>query len=92
MLELRPQHWLITEELRIKNEQLQQASTEIQLLLLEKDELQKQVGNSLVPDYEATRDRTLTKLKMGRQSAPGKAIDAFIRELQKPQTANSPQR
>lgn len=34
------------------------------------------------PDYEATRDRTLTKLKMGRQSAAGKAIDTFIKELQ----------
>ncbi|MEH2423439.1 MAG: hypothetical protein V7K48_21760 [Nostoc sp.] len=31
----------------------------------------------------STRDRTLTKLKMGRQSAAAKAIDAFIRELQK---------
>lgn len=27
------------------------------------------------------RDRTLTKLKIGRQSAGGKAIDAFIKEL-----------
>lgn len=35
------------------------------------------------PDYEATRDYTLTKLKMGRQSAAGKAIDAFIKELAK---------
>lgn len=92
MLELRPKHWLTTEELRIKNEQLQQASTEIQQLKQENLELQKQVGNSLAPDYEATRDsealrrtaeRTLSKLKMGRQSAAGKAIDAFIKELAK---------
>ncbi|WP_193200977.1 hypothetical protein [Nostoc sp. MG11] len=33
------------------------------------------------PDYEAIRSRTLTKLKLGRQSAAAKAIDAFIREL-----------
>lgn len=42
-------------------------------------------------DSEALRrtaDRTLTKLKMGRQSTAGKAIDAFIRELQKPPTGN----
>jgi hypothetical protein len=34
------------------------------------------------PDYEATRDRTLNKLKVGKQSTAGKAIDAFIKELQ----------
>jgi hypothetical protein len=44
-------------------------------------ELQKPVGNSLAPDYEAIRDRTLAKLKMGRQSPTGKAIQAFIKEL-----------
>ncbi|MBD2416038.1 hypothetical protein FACHB389_35155 [Nostoc calcicola FACHB-389] len=92
MLELRPKHWLTTEELRIKNEQLEQASTEIQRLKLENSELQKEVCNSGQPDYEATRDRVLNKLKVGRQSAAGKAIDVFIRELQKPPTANSPQR
>jgi hypothetical protein len=27
------------------------------------------------------RERTLNKLKMGRQSAAGKAIEAFIKEL-----------
>lgn len=31
------------------------------------------------------RDRTLAKLKVGRQSVGGKAIDAFIKELLKPQ-------
>lgn len=44
-------------------------------------ELQKPVGNSLAPDYEAARDRTLAKLKMGRQSPAGKAIQTFIKEL-----------
>ncbi|WP_375449149.1 hypothetical protein [uncultured Nostoc sp.] len=33
------------------------------------------------PDYEATRDRTLNQLRMGRQSPSGKAIQAFIKEL-----------
>lgn len=36
---------------------------------------------SLAPDYEAIRDRTLNKLKLGKQSTAGKAIDAFIKEL-----------
>lgn len=38
-------------------------------------------GVSVQPDYEATRDRTLNKLKVGKQSTAGKAIDAFIKEL-----------
>ncbi|WP_375513785.1 hypothetical protein [uncultured Nostoc sp.] len=38
-------------------------------------------GNFVQPDYEAARDRTLAKLKMGRQSSAGKAIEAFIKEL-----------
>ena len=42
------------------------------------------VANHVQPDYSSARDRTLKKLKIGRQSAAGKAIDAFIREL-KPQ-------
>ncbi|WP_375468108.1 hypothetical protein [uncultured Nostoc sp.] len=42
---------------------------------------QQTAGNFAQPDYEATRDRTLAKLKMGRQSSAGKAIDAFVKEL-----------
>jgi chromosome segregation ATPase len=38
-------------------------------------------GASLAPDYEAIRDRTLNKLKLGKQSTAGKAIEAFIKEL-----------
>ncbi len=38
-------------------------------------------GNFAQPDYEAARDRTLNKLKVGKQSTAGKAIDAFIKEL-----------
>lgn len=36
-----------------------------------------------VDKLEAIRDRILNKLKVGRQSSAGKAIDAFIKELQK---------
>lgn len=32
-------------------------------------------------DIDSIRDRTLAKLKMGRQSPAGKAIQAFIKEL-----------
>lgn len=32
-------------------------------------------------NYEAVRDKVLKKLKVGRQSTPGKAIDAFIKEI-----------
>ncbi|WP_104898469.1 hypothetical protein [Nostoc sp. 'Peltigera membranacea cyanobiont' N6] len=38
-------------------------------------------GASLAPDYEAIRDRTLNKLKVGKQSTAGKAIEAFLKEL-----------
>lgn len=34
-------------------------------------------------DYEAVRDRTLNKLKVGKQSTAGKAIDTFIKELRR---------
>ena len=59
-------------------EQIRELERENQQL---RTELQKPVGNSLAPDYEAVRDRALAKLKMGRQSPAGKAIQAFIKEL-----------
>lgn len=34
-----------------------------------------------MPRLAGIRDRTLDKLKMGRQSAAGKAINAFIKEI-----------
>lgn len=71
-----------TQVIQLQEEVLQLRSHS-ELLLLENDELQKKVSNSLAPDYEATRDRTLDKLRMGRQSAAGKAIEAFIKELQR---------
>jgi predicted 2-oxoglutarate/Fe(II)-dependent dioxygenase YbiX len=38
--------------------------------------------NVLKPDYDAIGARVLGKLKVGKQSTAGKAIDAFIKELQ----------
>lgn len=64
-------------------DQLRQAQFEVQGLRQENQKLQNNLGNSLQPDYEAARDRILNKLKVGRQSSPGKAIDAFIKELQR---------
>jgi len=33
------------------------------------------------PDYESARSSTFNKLKIGKQSAAGKAIDTFIKEI-----------
>ncbi|MEH2399671.1 hypothetical protein [Nostoc sp.] len=47
-----------------------------------KDRQQLQTtGNFAQPDYEAACDRTLNKLKVGKQSTAGKAIDVFVKEL-----------
>jgi hypothetical protein len=76
-------HELQTQVTELHN---QVESLEIKLKLARKQEnqkLQNNLGNSLQPDYEAARDRILNKLKVGRQSSPGKAIDAFIKELQR---------
>lgn len=81
-LEIKTQHWLMSNELRFEREKLQQSETENQRLRQENSELLKtSLGNSTQPDYETLRTRTLNKLKAGRQSTAGKAIDAFIREL-----------
>ncbi|MEH2149935.1 hypothetical protein [Nostoc sp.] len=51
---------------------------------MENQQLRQQLqttGNFAQPDYEAARDRALNKLKVGKQSTAGKAIDAFINEL-----------
>ncbi len=48
-------------------------------------------GKQVQPDYDSIRDRTLNKLKVGKQSTQGKAIDAFIKQLkQECLVANSP--
>lgn len=40
------------------------------------------IDNS-IDNLDVIRDRTLNKLKVGKQSSAGKAIDAFIRELKR---------
>jgi len=43
----------------------------------------KEMGNSMEPNYEVARDRVLNRLRLGKQSQAGKALDAFIKELLK---------
>ncbi len=64
--------------------ELRQAQFEVQGLRQENQELQNKLQTlaSELP-MEAVRDRTLNKLKVGKQSAAGKAIDTFIRELKR---------
>lgn len=83
LLEVKSQHWLATEELRIANERCKHLEAENQ-------RLQKKSGNQELPDYEVVRDRVLNKLKVGKQSTAGKAIGEFIRELQKLPVGNVP--
>ena len=66
------------EQIRELERENQQLRTELQTA---------KPSNSLEPDYEATRDRALAKLKMGRQSTSGKAIDVFIKEIVREYTA-----
>ncbi|MBA3789555.1 hypothetical protein H0X32_04180 [Patescibacteria group bacterium] len=61
----------MTEELRWKNEALAEAKS-----ALEQIESQR-------PNYDAIAYRVLNHLKMGSQSVAGKAIYAFIKELQR---------
>ncbi len=42
------------------------------------------------PDYTAIRERTLKKLRVGSQSTAGKAVDAFIREIERAYPPLSP--
>ncbi|MEH1903087.1 MAG: hypothetical protein V7L04_17155 [Nostoc sp.] len=64
-----------------RNQNLQEGLKE---LIEENQQLMQQLqttGNFAQPDYEAARDRALARLKTGRQSTAGKAIDGFIKEL-----------
>lgn len=63
---------------------LQRRLERIRELENENQQLKQQVhtaGAGVQPDYEAVRDRVLNKLKVGKQSTQGKAIDAFIKEI-----------
>lgn len=44
-------------------------------------ENEKTAQKDAMPRLAEIKDRTLNKLKVGRQSAVGKGIDAFIKEL-----------
>ncbi|WP_442946622.1 hypothetical protein, partial [Nostoc sp. 'Peltigera malacea cyanobiont' DB3992] len=67
----------LLENLREREEYIQALDKNIWQL---RQQLQT-TGNFAQPDYEAARDRALAKLKVGKQSTAGKAIDAFIKEL-----------
>ncbi len=70
--------------MQLHNQELQR---QVEELHKENQKLHRQLQDKVKadshpqPDYSKIRDRTLNKLKMGRQSASGKAIDAFIKEL-----------
>ncbi|MDZ8260633.1 hypothetical protein [Nostoc sp. ChiQUE01b] len=68
----------------MNSENIDQLQSQVKSLERENQQLRQQLqttGNFAQPDYEATRDRTLNKLKVGKQSTAGKAIEAFIKEL-----------
>lgn len=74
-------------EIRLKQARNQNQELEQQLANVERENQQlrtelQTAGASVQPDYQTTRDRTLNKLKVGSQSTAGKAIDAFIKQLQ----------
>ncbi|MFN6480424.1 hypothetical protein [Nostoc sp. DedQUE07] len=68
----------------MNSENIDQLQSQVKSLERENQQLRQQLqttGNFAQPDYEATRDRTLNKLKVGKQSTAGKAIETFIKEL-----------
>lgn len=72
LVELKNENWLLRETVQQLKNLEQNSRTD-----------EKQIVNATPPDYQSVRDHTLNKLKMGQQSAAGKAINAFIRELEK---------
>lgn len=79
MVENQARHLSVADEM---NQERLELKTE-NWLLKQKVEIEGEatVVLSTMPRLAEIKDRTLNKLKMGRQSAAGKAIDAFIREL-----------
>jgi DNA repair exonuclease SbcCD ATPase subunit len=69
-------------------EEVLQLRSHSERLLLENSELQNQVSHSQAPDMNSIRSRVLGKLKMGKQSTAGKAIEAFIREMRHVETGS----
>jgi hypothetical protein len=72
-------------ELQKSLDEKKNLTVELEAVRFEKDKLQNRFKKRLhiKPDYQAVRDHVLNKLKMGRQSTIGKALDALIKELQK---------
>jgi chromosome segregation ATPase len=69
---------------RKQKKQLEQRLADVEQENLELQQLPtKEMGNSVQPNYEVVRDRVLNRLRLGRQSQAGKALDAFIKELLK---------
>ncbi len=63
------------------NEEVKQLQHQVQNLHKEVDGVN--ILKVTQAQIETIRDRTLKKLKVGRQSSAGKAIDTFIKELKK---------
>ena len=67
---------------RQQKKQLEQRLADVEQENLEFQRLPiKEMGNSTEPNYEVVRDRILNRLRLGRQSQAGKALDAFIKEI-----------
>ncbi|MDZ8239308.1 MAG: hypothetical protein RMZ69_19515 [Nostoc sp. ChiQUE01a] len=89
-LPVSPSTTVDTELLQQLQEEIEQLRSRNQQLETENQQLQETMGNSVQPDYLYFRDRVLGKLKVGRQSASGKAIEAFIKELQQQKEPKTP--
>lgn len=69
--------------------EVQELHKQLNKLQKENEELREKLesiptGNALpITDLEATRTKVLNKMKVGRQSSVGKALDTFIKELKR---------
>ena len=82
-----------TEEIEKLHNKIEQLHSQIDKLQTENKELHRQLQETSVnhspipnhqsplPDLEQLRTKTLNKMKVGRQSAAGKALDYFIKLL-----------
>jgi len=69
---------------RKQKKELEQRLAHVEQENLELQQLpRKEMGNLVEPNYEVVRDRVLNRLRLGRQSQAGKALDAFIKEVLK---------
>ncbi|MCM0594573.1 MAG: hypothetical protein KA716_32065 [Gloeotrichia echinulata DEX184] len=79
LVEAKNENSLLKEQCRIQQEKLE-------AMALEAVAIRNEVSNRTVIDYQAVRDRYLSRLKLGKQSPEYKRakqhIEAFINELQ----------